>query len=252
MAEREDEGIKGFVETSFVDWPGRICAVIFLGGCNFRCPYCHNPDLVLRPHTLEEVSLDTVLEGLEWRRGWVDGVCVTGGEPTVNPHLPRILGKIRKKGWEIKLDTNGSRPEVLRYLAQEGLIQAVSMDLKAPLRPQIYSKMTGVNAPIDKIAESVFFLRQSFLDVEFRTTLVPGLLGKEDLAEMVRLLCPNSRYVLQSFRPGKTLHPAFEDIPPYPKEVVVELEEVVRKELGRGLTPDNQRGKISSLRLLQS
>ncbi len=225
-------GIKGFIETSFLDWPGRICAVIFLGGCNFRCPYCHNPDLVLRPNELQEIPLERILEKLEAWRGWLDGVCVTGGEPTLNPELPVILRRIRERGWEIKLDTNGSRPQVLRALAEEGLVQAVSLDLKAPLRKEAYGRCAGVDPPLEEIRESISFLLRGFLNVEFRTTVVPGLLTAQDLREIAGLLTPESRYVLQGFRPNKTLDPEFQNLAPSPRELLDELQEMVKRELG--------------------
>jgi len=232
VAGSDPRGIKGFIETSFLDWPGRICAVIFLGGCNFRCPYCHNPDLVLKPNDLQDIPLERILEKLETLRGWLDGVCVTGGEPTLNPDLPVILGKIRERGWEIKLDTNGSRPQVLRDLRGEGLLQAVSLDLKAPLRKEPYRRCTGVDAPLEEIRESLSFLLRGFVDVEFRTTVVPGLLTAQDLREIAGLLAPESRYVLQGFRPRKTLDPTFQNLAPFPREPLDELQEMVKKELG--------------------
>lgn len=220
--------------------------MIFLGGCNFRCPYCHNPDLVLRPDELQEIPLERILEKLETWRGWLDGVCVTGGEPTLNPDLPMILGKIRERGWEIKLDTNGSRPQVLRVVAREGLVQAVSLDLKAPLRKGPYGRCTGVDAPLEEIRESLSFLLGGLVDVEFRTTVVPGLLTAQDLTEIAGLLTAESRYVLQGFRPSNTLDPTFQNLAPFPMELLDELQEMVKKELGVHSRGVRQKREVSS------
>lgn len=220
------QGLKGFLETSFADWPGRLCGVLFLGGCNFRCPYCHNPDLVLAPQQMEDLRWETVRERIQELGGWLDGVCVTGGEPTLNPHLPYLLEEIRSMGLLVKLDTNGSRPGVLNVLIRNGLIQAVSMDIKAPLEEGPYGRCSGVDAPLGEIARSVELLGSCGLEVEFRTTVVPELLGKAEILSIARALPPAGRYTLQAFRPASTLDPEMKLQPPCPLET---LEEFVRE-----------------------
>lgn len=221
--------MKGFHETSFVDWPGRLCAVLFLGGCNFRCPYCHNPDLVLAPHELKDLSWEKVASRLEALRGWLDGVCVTGGEPTLHSNLPDLLREICSMGFQVKLDTNGSRPDVLSALVRDGLVQSVSMDVKAPLRAGPYRRCSGVDAPIREITQSLEILGSCGLEVEFRTTFVPGLLERAEIVEIVQALPPRGKYTLQGFRPGSTLDPRLDLVGPCPEETLEGLRGAVRE-----------------------
>lgn len=127
--------IKGFIETSFLDWRGLISAVLFLPGCNFACPYCHNFTLVSDPDSLMSLPLDSVLDRLRPFVGWIDGVVVSGGEPTLHPGLEELLGLIHQEGFQVKLDTNGYRPEVVKRVVEAGLVDMVAMDVKAPLEP---------------------------------------------------------------------------------------------------------------------
>ncbi|HEY5998071.1 MAG TPA: anaerobic ribonucleoside-triphosphate reductase activating protein [bacterium] len=203
-----DFGIKGFLETSFLDWPGRLAAVLFLGGCNFRCPFCHNAELVLAPHLVPSIALGDVLERLRPLRGWVDGVVVSGGEPTLSPHLPELLGRLRSAGFEIKLDTNGSRPEVLAKLFARGLVQAVEMDVKAPLEPGAYTRLAGVPARVELIRASLDLVSLSGLPHRFRTTYVPGLLDAESMGRLRRSLPAQSPFAVQAFDPRRVLDPA--------------------------------------------
>ncbi len=211
MLRNTDFGIKGFLETSFLDWPGRLAAVVFLGGCNFRCPFCHNAELVLEPHRLPSIPLDAVLGRLRALRGWVDGIVVSGGEPTLSPRLPELLGRIRGQGFDIKLDTNGSCPELLAKLAARRLVQAFDMDLKAPLEPARYAALAGVPVRLELIRASIDLIRNSGLPHRFRTTYVPGLL---DPAAIVRLraAAAGSPHVLQAFNPKRVLDPALRSV----------------------------------------
>jgi pyruvate formate lyase activating enzyme len=215
-----DFGIKGFLETSFLDWPGRIAAVLFLGGCNFRCPFCHNAELVLAPHLVPSLALADVLERLRPLRGWVDGVVVTGGEPTISPRLPELLGRLRSAGFDIKLDTNGSRPEVLAKLFARRLVQAVEMDVKAPLEPGAYTRLSGVPARVELIRASLDLIRLSGLPHRFRTTYVPGLLDAEAMGRLRSSLPRESPFTVQAFDPRRVLDPALRDRPvPAPEEL---------------------------------
>jgi pyruvate formate lyase activating enzyme len=203
-----DFGIKGFLETSFLDWPGRLAAVLFLGGCNFRCPFCHNAELVLAPHLVPSIPLPGVLERLRQLRGWVDGVVVSGGEPTLSPRLPELLGRIRTAGFEIKLDTNGSCPDVLAKLLARGLVQAVDMDLKAPLEPAAYAALAGVPVRVELIRASLELIRLSGLPHRFRTTYVPGLLDPAAIGRLRAAAPSGSPFVVQGFNPQRVLDPA--------------------------------------------
>lgn len=202
-----DFGIKGFLETSFLDWPGRLAAVLFLGGCNFRCPFCHNAELVLAPHLVPSIALETVLARLRALRGWVDGIVVSGGEPTLSPRLPELLGRIRAEGFEVKLDTNGSSPDVLAMLIARGLVQAVDMDLKAPLEPAAYALLAGVPVRLELIRASVEVIRLSGLPHRFRTTYVPGLLDRAAVGRLRAAVPAGSPFVLQGFNPQRSLAP---------------------------------------------
>ena len=207
-----DFGIKGFLETSFLDWPGRLAAVVFLGGCNFRCPFCHNAELVLEPRLLPSIPLDTVLERLRGLRGWVDGIVVSGGEPTFSPRLPELLGRFRAAGFDVKLDTNGSRPEILESLLMDRLVQAIDMDLKAPLEPALYASLAGVPVRLESIRASIELIRLSGLPHRFRTTYVPGLLDHAAIARLRGALPVGSPYVPQGFDPRRVLDPALQSV----------------------------------------
>lgn len=233
-------GIKGFLETSFLDWPGRICAVLFLGGCNFRCLYCHNPQLVLASSELEDVRWEKVKGRLQSLKGWLDGVCVTGGEPTLHPGLASLLEEIRGLGLEVKLDTNGSRPQVLEELLQKDLLLGVSMDIKAPLSHLPYRRAIGVDPPLEAISKSLEILGSSSLELEFRTTLVPGFLGEKEIMQIASLLPSKGRYTLQGFRPGRILEPSLNLVGGFPEEELERLRRAVNR-LGEagGLKPWN-------------
>ena len=207
-----DFGIKGFLETSFLDWPGRLAAVVFLGGCNFRCPFCHNAEIVLAPHLVPSIALDDVLARLRPLRGWVDGVVVSGGEPTLSPRLAELLGRIRTEGFEVKLDTNGSCPDVLARLIGRSLVQALDMDLKAPLEPALYAALAGVPVRLELIRASIDLIRLSGLPHRFRTTYVPGLLDHAAIGRLRAAAPDGSPHVLQGFNPGRVLDPALRSV----------------------------------------
>jgi pyruvate formate lyase activating enzyme len=208
--------IKGFVETSFSDWRGRVVSVLFLPACNLRCPFCHNHDLVLHPEKYPDFPWEVILEGLRKRRGWIDGVCLTGGEPTLHPWLPRLIREMKSARrltltggpLPVKLDTNGTRPEVLENLLEEGLLEYVAMDIKGPLNPEGYSALTGVpwgEDRIDRIKASIQILLAGKVDYEFRTTFVPALLSEEEICEMARQVRGARQYTLQTFSPREAL-----------------------------------------------
>jgi pyruvate formate lyase activating enzyme len=208
--------IKGFVETSFSDWRGRVVSVLFLPACNLRCPFCHNHDLVLHPEKYPDFPWEVILEGLRKRRGWIDGVCLTGGEATLHPWLPRLIRELKSDRrltptgdpLPVKLDTNGTRPEVLENLLEDGLLDYVAMDIKAPLNPERYSALTGVSwgeEQIDRIKATIQILLAGKADYEFRTTFVPALLSEEEICEMARQIRGARRYTLQSFSPRGAL-----------------------------------------------
>ncbi len=211
-----DYPIKGFLETSFSDWPGKISSVLFLPSCNFRCRYCHNHDLVLRPEKYSNFPWEVILAGLQKRKGWIDGVCLTGGEPSLHSSLPPLIRELKSakdftlsgEPLPIKLDTNGTHPEVLEKLIEEGLIDYVAMDLKGPLRADRYAAITGVplgEEQMEKIQASIEILLRGKVGYEFRTTFVPTLLEEEEVYALARRVRGTPRYSLQNFNPRETL-----------------------------------------------
>ena len=205
-------GIKGFISTSLVDWPGKICSVVFLAGCGFRCPACHNPKLVLNPGSLPDYPLEEICRSLSNRSKWIDGVTVTGGEPTVRKDLPDLLRILREYGVKVKLDTNGSNPQMLEDLIRSGLIDAVSMDVKAPLDSTAYSVVAGAPVDIEMIKRSILLLLGSPIEAIFRTTVIPGLVEEPELARIREALGDVPRFIVQSFRSMETLDPSFAQI----------------------------------------
>jgi len=221
--------IKGFLETSFVDWAGKVCSVLFLPYCNFRCPYCHNHPLVLHPEKYHSLPLEDILSRLHSFRGWVDGICITGGEPTLHADLPILVGKIRQHGFLVKLDTNGSNPQLLENLIEARQIDFVSMDVKAPLDPFSYRRSTGLSIDLTPILRSIEILKRKRVDYEFRMTVVPGLHRKEDVKMLGSQLRGGPKFVLQNFHPGNPLDPSFKDIIPYDPKIVKEMEREVQE-----------------------
>lgn len=209
--------VKGFIETSFSDWPGRVTAVLFLPGCNLRCPFCHNHRLVLHPEEFENFPWPEILARLRTLRGWIDGVCLTGGEPTIHPWLPRLVRELKSspgltpRGGDplpVKLDTNGTRPEVLRGLLAEGLVDFVAMDLKSALSPHRFSSATGVargEEHLSRVQESIQILLEGRVECEFRTTVVPTLIDEEEIYDLARSIRGARRYTLQAFNPREAL-----------------------------------------------
>ena len=217
--------IKGFIRTSFLDWPGKLCSVIFLGGCGFRCPACHNPKLVLEPHSVPDYPLQEILRYLDARGNWIDGITVTGGEPTGHSSLPNLLKSFRLRELKIKLDTNGSNPRMLEELIDSGLIDAVSMDIKAPLTSEEYSRAAGVPVDLAAIERSLDVLRNSGLEVTFRTTAIPGLVEEPQLELIARTLGNVKRYIVQAFRNVDTLRADFAGLEEFSQERVDRMRE---------------------------
>lgn len=198
--------IKGFLETSFIDWPGRSCAVLFLGGCNFRCPFCHNHPLVLQPDALQSHALDEILDRLRPLQKWLGGICISGGEPTLSPDLSPLLARLRAEGFAVKLDTNGSRPEVLSALFAAGLVDMVAMDIKGPLEQEFYDRCCGVRVDLTRIDESIKLIRASGIAHQFRMTVMPGLHGVAEVERWVVGLA-GSTLKLQNYNPRSVLAP---------------------------------------------
>lgn len=219
--------LAGLIKQSLVDYPGEIAAVLFTRGCNLFCPFCHNHHLVIKTShpQPESIPLDIVLEFLRERQGFLDGVVITGGEPTIHPGLPRLLTMIKAMGYLIKLDTNGTNPVMLDELLQQGLVDYVAMDIKAPLDHKNYSRAVGKLGAEEflNIKSSINLLRNSGIKVEFRTTVVPALHTPEDIEEIARYLKGCELYSLQQFNPTSTLDTNFGSVVPYNHQQMQEL-----------------------------
>lgn len=204
--------ICGLNKTTLLDYPGKVASTIFLGGCNFRCPFCQNGVLVIAPERQPEHTQEEILAFLKKRKGILDGVCVSGGEPTLAKGLEDFLRKIKALGYKVKLDTNGSRPQVVKRLAREGLIDKVAMDIKAA--PENYPLLTGIDADrldMDSICETVEFLLHGRLEYEFRTTVVRPLHTEKDFVEIGQWLKGAKKYYLQAYKDSDgVLRPGFE------------------------------------------
>jgi len=194
--------IKYIHKMSLIDYPPYAVSTLFLGGCNFRCPYCHNKDLVLNPEQMDNLEEAEVLGYLALRKKWIDGICVTGGEPLLND-LTAFLSRVRHLGLQVKLDTNGAFPDLLERLVHEGLVDFIAMDIKAP--PAKYQAVTGSRIEVSQVAASVACIRVSGLPHEFRTTLVPDMLDDEDFREIGIWLRGADQFSLQQFRPHDCL-----------------------------------------------
>lgn len=209
--------IKGWVKSSLVDYPGKIAASIFCGGCNFRCPNCHNSPIVLHPGDYPDVPESEIWAVLDRRTSVLDGVVISGGEPTLQPDLLAFAQRLHQRGYRVKLDTNGYLPGVLAMMIDAGAVDYVAMDIKAPLFK--YDVATRVPVDRDRIQRSIDLLRQGRVEHEFRTTVVPGILQEQDIAQIAQWLagpsCGPVRYYIQQFVPHDTLDPALLDRVPY-------------------------------------
>jgi pyruvate formate lyase activating enzyme len=195
--------IGGLQKFSLIDYPGRISAIVFTQGCNFRCPYCHNPELVDPAQYGPILPEAEVISFLKKRRGKLDAVTLTGGEPTLQPDIDRFLEEIKGMGYLTKVDTNGSNPDVLERLIQGRLVDYLAMDVKGPL--QKYGQIAGTEVETRKIRKSIALIANSEIDHEFRTTVVRSQLVHGDLIAIAGLLKKARLYVLQTFVPVKTL-----------------------------------------------
>ncbi|MBM4237692.1 MAG: anaerobic ribonucleoside-triphosphate reductase activating protein, partial [Euryarchaeota archaeon] len=185
--------IVGFSKTSLLDWDGCVASTVYLPGCNFRCPACHNRDLVLEPERLDDIPLSDMEDFIRSNREFLDGVVVTGGEPTIHDDLPELVRLLRGMGMRVKLDTNGCRPEMLEALLDEGLLDFVAMDIKAPLNEK-YTEVTGTEVKLERIKRSISIITNSGVDYEFRTTVVPIFLDKKDIESIAAYIGGARKY----------------------------------------------------------
>jgi len=216
--------IGGLQKLTLIDYPGKVAATVFLFGCNFRCPYCHNPELVYSKFGEGQLQIQEsdFFQFLKERTGFLDGVCITGGEPTIHSDLPKFIRKIKKIGFLIKLDTNGSNPDMLKDLVANNLVDFVAMDIKTSI---LKYKKFGAEHEISQIQKSVSIIWDSNKDYEFRTTVAPEIVDEKDIEEIGQWLKGSKKIALQQFRPEKVLDLSFQNIEPYSLQ---ELEKMVK------------------------
>ena len=191
--------ICGYQKTTLLDYPGHVAATIFTGGCNFRCPFCHNADLLLKPDKASPITEEEIFTFLQKRKNVLSGICITGGEPTLQSDLTDFIRKVRDLGYKIKLDTNGYRPDVILALLKDNLLDYIAMDIKSGFSN--YANVSGVpNLDISKIKESISIIENSGIDFEFRTTVVKDLHCEQDFYEIKEMLSSDSSYFIQSFK----------------------------------------------------
>jgi len=190
--------IAGFQKLTLLDFPGKTAATLFTPGCNFRCPFCHNASLVIRTDETEHFTEEEVLSYLKKRKGVLDGICITGGEPLLQKDIAEFMARVKELGYEIKLDTNGSFPEKLRALVESGCVDYVAMDIKNS--KERYAETVGIDGfDTDKVSESVSYLLSGAVDYEFRTTVVRELHSEEDIEKLAGWIAGAKRYFLQNF-----------------------------------------------------
>ena len=190
--------LHGFQKMTLLDYPGKVACTVFTGGCNFRCPFCHNALLVTELDEAEEYDEDEIIEYLKKRKGLLDGIAITGGEPLMTQDTVSFIRRIKAEGYAVKLDTNGSYPDRLKQLVSEGLVDYVAMDIKNS--KELYAETAGLpKLDISKIEESVSFLLEGRVDYEFRTTVVRQFHTVESIADAARWIKGAKRYFLQNF-----------------------------------------------------
>lgn len=259
--------ILGLQKLTLLDYPGHLAAIIFLGGCNFRCPFCQNSSLVLAPHTLPKISMEEFHAFLKKRSGILEGICVTGGEPTLHPDLPQLFQTIHDAGYLAKLDTNGTNPDLLRQLIEDGLVDYVAMDIKAGR--ENYHRVCGIQNhfsvsdtasdldadhqhdscpisvdcfpavqkkaeeadPLTRVKQSAEILLSSSIEYEFRTTAVQGLHTETDFLDIARWISGCRHYYLQSFRDCEEVLQTSHSFSAFSEAEMLHFLELVQKEI---------------------
>ncbi len=199
----------GFIKNSFVDYPNYISAVVFTFGCNFNCWYCHNRRII-EDKSSENISEEEVLNFLSKRKGFIDGLVISGGEPTLNPELENFIRKVKALGFKVKLDTNGTNPNIVEKLLKDNLLDFVAMDVKTS--KENYSKLVGREVDFDKISKSINLLKNSSVDYEFRTTFAPDV-SLSDVEGIGKLICGAKAYAIQKYNPPESLDKPYITIP---------------------------------------
>lgn len=210
--------IKGIHKTSLIDYPGKICSIFFSGGCNMRCRYCHNPELIKTRDEHPVVENDDAIAFVEKRRGLLDGIAISGGEPTLSRNLIPFLRSLRKTGVSIKLDTNGLKPRVIEHILGENLVDYIALDIKTS--PEKYGDLTGRDDAFPYILQTLRAIQSSGIDYEVRTTCIPTYVEFDDIQKIAREIVFVKRYYLQQFVPEKTLDASLSHITPFSRRLL--------------------------------
>lgn len=222
--------IGGFSKLTTVDYPGELACGIFLVGCNFKCGYCHNPSLINGKDMDSFIPKEEVMEYLVERKDMLDGVCISGGEPTCNPELKDFIKEIKALGYKVKLDTNGTHPEIIEELLKENLLDYIAMDLKAS--PKKYEEVVGCKVNMDKIYKTIDIIKASGVKHEFRTTYLP-MLDTSDIKEIATTMVKkNSKYFLQQFRNQVTNDIAYHNLVPHQKDYILNTAGAIQQSIG--------------------
>lgn len=221
--------IGGLQKVSLIDYPGKISALIFTQGCNFRCPYCHNPELVEKKIYQPCLSEKDIQLFLMTRQGKLEAVSITGGEPTLQDDLIPFIRKIREMNFAVKLDSNGSRPDVLARLIQEKLLDYIAIDVKAPFEK--YQDVVQAPVAVDAVRESIRLVLKAKIPHEFRTTVVSSMLAPKDILAIGREIDGAKRYALQKFQPARTLNEKYIEEKTYSDEEFLKIKKQLKKHI---------------------
>ncbi len=220
--------IKGFIQNSLLEWEGRISCVLFLPRCNFRCRYCHASRLI-DSNLLESIETGQVLAYMEKQKGWLDGAVITGGEPTMHEYeLLDLIGEIKKIGLDVMVETNGSNPRWVEKLLKNRRIDAIAMDVKAPLDAESYREVTAADVDPEHIRRSIRLILDSGIEHEFRITVLPGLVGLDEVKAIVPELEGAQTIAIQNFQPEHCLDPALRVVQPFLKEELEDMADAAR------------------------
>ncbi|MFH1229618.1 MAG: anaerobic ribonucleoside-triphosphate reductase activating protein [Candidatus Aenigmatarchaeota archaeon] len=221
--------VKGFIKNTFIEYPGKIASIVFLSGCNFRCSFCFNQELIFDSDCLDDIDEKDVFDFLDKQRKWIDALVMSGGEPTMNVELPEFIKKVKKMGLLVRLYTNGSNPKALKDLIENKMVDSIAMDIKAPLNEESYEKITGVKGIVKNVIDSVSIIMKSGVDYEFRTTVVPGLHSEKDVESIANSIKGAKLFVLQKFVPEKAMDDSLKKLKTQSDEEMQRLAEVANK-----------------------
>lgn len=220
--------IIGIEKTSLIDYPDKVATVIFLAGCNFLCPYCHNSPIV--EGVGEKIEEGELIEFLNRRKKFIDAICITGGEPTLHKDLYDLLSRIKRNGFFVKLDTNGTKPTVINNILNDNLVDYIAMDIKAPFKK--YDIVTGAKENIDSIKQSIQIIKESGVEYEFRTTVWKELLYLEDIIAIAKEIKGSKKYFVQNFKDSETVIVGKNKLTPYKNEELNIISDVIKKWFG--------------------